>query len=240
MINNDTNTSIRLIAWMSFLSGREFMKTFGISHTRRERVNFNHRLWNARIKIALQSFWINSSIPSNRICFGFSQVRKISARIRCWTHRTTVGLLWPRKLNWLWWKRNTQSPSKCLGRSLATMKLCVHSSFHMVPTHQVRWSREWLLEDPTSDCRTLRYTVQSRKPILDCEKSSSPLTFSKLSRLQSSRFLCVGWNWVRGKQNFLQHQRWTGGKDDGSIYQFKQGERRKSWRGISKLSVGHG
>ena len=42
---------------------------------------------------ALQSFWTNSSFPSNWMCFGFSQMRKISARIKWSTHRTTVSLV---------------------------------------------------------------------------------------------------------------------------------------------------
>ena len=91
------------------------MKTFGISHTRWERVNFYHRLLRTERKTMLNSLVRNSSISSKRSCFGFSQLRKISARISCWTHRITIDLLCPQKMYYLGWKPNTQSTSLCFG-----------------------------------------------------------------------------------------------------------------------------
>ena len=47
------------------------MKTFSISHTRRERSNLYHRPWTTRGKIALQSFSTNTYIFPNRTYFAF-------------------------------------------------------------------------------------------------------------------------------------------------------------------------
>ena len=40
--------------------------------------------------------------PSNRLCFVFSQVIKISARIKYWTHRRIAGLLSPQIAQSAW------------------------------------------------------------------------------------------------------------------------------------------
>ena len=62
-------------------------------------------------------------------CFVFSQMRKFSARIRWWTHRTTVGFIYPHKMYRYQWKPNTQSRSRCLEWSLAI--LCFSISSHI-------------------------------------------------------------------------------------------------------------
>ena len=94
IIYNDPSKAIRSRArdmgGLSFLSGRECMKIFGISHTRLKRSNFYHKPWRIRRKTALQNILTNSSFPSNRTPFGFSQMRKNSARIRWWIHRTII------------------------------------------------------------------------------------------------------------------------------------------------------
>ena len=54
------------------------------------RANFYHRSWRTREKTLLQSFSTNSSIPSNQTSFGFSLMRKISVRIRWWTHKNQL------------------------------------------------------------------------------------------------------------------------------------------------------
>ena len=41
---------------------------------------------------------------------------------------------------------------------------------------------------------------------------------------------------MRDQQNPVPYQRWTEGKNNGSIYQFKQGERQKGSREILKMS----
>ena len=38
----------------------------------------------------------------------------------------------------------------------------------------------------------------------------------------------------------MQHQKWTEGKDNGNIYQFKQGDHQKCFQEIPKSSGGHG
>ena len=48
--------------------------------------------------------------------------------------------------------------------------------------------------------------------------------------------ICGG---VRVQQNYVQHQRWTEGKDNGNIYQFKPGDNWKGLQEILKLSEGH-
>ena len=47
------------------------------------------------------------------------QMRKFSAKIRWWTHRTTIALLYLHRKYWYWWKLNTQSTSWCMVWSLA-------------------------------------------------------------------------------------------------------------------------
>ena len=68
------------------------MKTFAMSYTRWERVNFYLKPWRIKEKTTLKSFTTNSSIPSDWMCFSFSHIRN-SARIIWWSQRTTAGLL---------------------------------------------------------------------------------------------------------------------------------------------------
>ena len=51
---------------------------------------------------------------------------------------------------------------------------------------------------------------------------------------------CVGCGWPRDQQNSVLHQRWTEDKDNGSILQFKEGDRRKSLQKTPKSSGGCG
>ena len=45
--------------------------------------------------------------------------------------------------------------------------------------------------------------------------------------LQSPWLFYEGHGWAREQQNSAQQQRWTEGKDNGSIYQFQLGDHRK-------------
>ena len=112
---------------LSFLSAKQYTKTFGISHTKWERTNFYNRPWRTRGKSIFQNFWTNSNVPSN-------QMRKLSVRIRWWPHRTTVGLLCHHKMYRYWCKQNTQSTSWCYASiHFLTWPLTQHRGLHQVP-----------------------------------------------------------------------------------------------------------
>ena len=143
------------------------MKTFGISHTRWERDNlFTGQKEEERRKTKMQSYWTNWSIFSNRVCFSFSQMGKLSARIRWFTHRSTLCWFWPHKIvmktnhsvhimvfldGHLWWWYYVSfhflswSKTEHEGR---------RSTSSVWTRHCCSGSREWLLEDPTSGNRT--------------------------------------------------------------------------------------
>ena len=75
--------------------------------------------------------------PPHWTYFTFSQTRKNSARIRWWTYRTTVGfVLFPQGIPIV--IKTQHSTSWYLGRSVATIKFCLHSSF----LHGLRLNKE--------------------------------------------------------------------------------------------------
>ena len=74
---------------------------------------------------------------------------------------------------------------------------------------------------------------------LGCVKISV-ITSLQSSGHHSPWLLYVGRGLVRNHEKPIQHQRWTEGKDNGSIYQFKQGNRRKVLQKIWKSSDGCG
>ena len=86
MIHNDPSKSITSIA-----SDRKGTKTFGISHIRRERASFYHRLWRTRGKAVLQSFGTNSTnilwFFTDEICFYQDQI--LNSQNNCWLTSST-------------------------------------------------------------------------------------------------------------------------------------------------------
>ena len=145
---------------------------------RKDQFFFYRRLWMTRGKTVLQSFRTNSSIPSHRICFVFSQIRKTSAITKWKTHTTTVSLLRPYKI-----VMKTKPPIHIMvfGLSRVMLTLCFHSSSQMVSDYidaSIRYmEREvlpgsiyWLMEDPTSDERTLHHATSARESSLGCQK----------------------------------------------------------------------
>ena len=106
------------------------MKTLSISNTRWERTNSYHRPWRIRGKTGLQSFKQTQAFPPTKYALFFLRwKKKISAWVRWWTHRTSIGLFCPHKMNWYWWKPNAQLTSWYLWWSLAMEYL--HSSSHI-------------------------------------------------------------------------------------------------------------
>ena len=91
--------------------------------------------------------------------------------------------------------------------------------------------------------RTL-YHATLAEPSLSCLKISSitppNIWPSNSSDLLSHQWLCVGSIWVRYWQNSLLDQKGSEGKNNSSIYQFKQGDGWKSLQEIPKLSGGCG
>lgn len=72
----------------SFLSGKYYLKTFAFYHSRWEKAIFcpGYQVQEER-NTTLRSVWTNSNISFKRAGFDNSQTRKISSRIRWWTHR---------------------------------------------------------------------------------------------------------------------------------------------------------
>ena len=93
---------------------------------------------------AQQNFWTSSSIPSKWSCFGFYQMRKVSAKTRWWTHKTTISLFYWYKMYQYWRKPNTQSTSWRLWWSLVIVMLYLHLSFYMAPDPQQKSSSNTL------------------------------------------------------------------------------------------------
>ena len=143
------------------------------------------------------------------------------------------------------WKPNTRFPSWCLGCSLAMVTLCLDSSSHTQHRglHQVPGggsadpgSRGWLLDDATSDTRTLCHAIQAEKLGLHGEKISVPPSHIWLpNSLHYNPLDCYvcGCDWMKEHQNYVQHQRRTEGKDNDSIHQLSErlvGDSEVMWR----------
>ena len=122
--------------WVSYQSGSAWRHLLFLIQDEKRPI-FYHRPWRIRRKTMLQNFWTNLSITSNWTCFGFSQIKKISVRIRRWSHRATIGLLWP----YVW-----QQDSVLRHTSRRTKKICDH----MIPSI-------WTLN--SRDCNPLDYYV---------------------------------------------------------------------------------
>ena len=149
---------------------------------------FYNRPWKSRGKTTLQSFWTNSRILSNRKCFGFSQMKRISAKNKWGTYRTTVDSFYPPQNipSYKWWKPSPQYISWCLEWSLAMMTLYHHSSSHMA-SHLIRsltssaWRRSCgpgsrgCLQDSAS------YHTSRSQCWLRIYVTSSPLKFLRLT-----------------------------------------------------------
>ena len=192
------------------------MKTFGISHRREIPVFFfYHRPWRKRRKATLQSFWTNASIPSNQTCFGFSQMRKFSARIRWWTNRTTISSFCPHKIYRYWPKPNIQFTSWCLRWSLTMVTLYFHSSSHTNSRWRPTWNawrrcccfwlRGWLLEDHTSGNRILHHVTQAELSI-GCEIISATIylpTSGCLHSLIAILLIIICETWLRERPTKL-------------------------------------
>ena len=106
------------------------------------------RIRNSDIR-KLQTFWKNSNIFSNRTCFCFSQIRKISTTIR-WTHRSTVGLLCSQKMYWQYLRRNIQSTSWCFGWTKAMVTLSIFSLKIGLELHKKLWVERTKLHCPAT------------------------------------------------------------------------------------------
>ena len=113
------------------------------------------------------------------------------------------------------------------------LTLFIHSSSHMTSD---------FIRKPTSSAVLHRdgpwlniYVWQH-----DSLQENPMLTVRKFLRSQKSRHLifqidyyyCVGHDWVRDPQNSVKQQKWTEGKYNSSIYQFKQEDR---WKGLQKI-----
>ena len=98
--------------------------------------------------------------------------------------------------------------------------------------------------DSTSDNKTLLHDTYAKEPSLGSQKISAttlPLTSAFSTPPVSNTFdYYVVYSWARNLQNTEQHQRWTEGKDNDSIYLFKQGEHQKDFEEIPKLSGCYG
>ena len=91
-------------------------------------------------------------------------------------------------------------------------------------------SGEWLWEDSAP------YHTSSRNEGI-IATISSQTSYRQTPRLKYFWILCVERGWVRDqKKNFVQYERLTEGKDNGNIYQFKMGNRRKVLQLIRKTS----
>ena len=134
-----------------------------------ERADFYHRpLW-TRGKMTLHCFSKNQSILSNQTTQGFSQIKKISIRTRCWT---TISLLRFHKMYQYWWKQNIQFTSWCLGWYYASIQLPTWPQTpHQVPggdSAALDWeSGCWKTRLATGLC-TMSYKQQN--PILAVRK----------------------------------------------------------------------
>ena len=91
MIDNDPSKSIRSIA-----KDMSVQVSYQASGALRHLVfliqDEKWPVFNSRGKVLSQRFWTSSIISSKWTCFVISQMWKISARIREWTHRKTVEL----------------------------------------------------------------------------------------------------------------------------------------------------
>ena len=85
MTDNDPSKTIRYIARDMRVS--EFLIRL-VVHEDIHYFSYKMRKGQFYDRVWRQSFSANSSIPSNRICFRFSQMRKFSTWIRWWTHST--------------------------------------------------------------------------------------------------------------------------------------------------------
>ena len=137
--------------------------------------------WKTRGKTALQSFRTNLKISSNRTYFDFSKPRKISAGIRWWTHRTTVGLN-----GWLDVPIGTKTkcPVHIMMFGLVTsdndimspfifpngLRLNMEAYIKYLEEVMLPGSRGWLLEDPMPGNRT--HATQAGETSHGCQKIS--------------------------------------------------------------------
>ena len=79
--------------------------------------------------------------------------------------------------------------------------------------------RRQLMEDLASGNKILRQATQSGQPLLGCEKifaNTSPLT-SGCTTPKIAISLIIVYE-ARDQQNSVEHQRWTEGKDNDSIF----------------------
>ena len=143
--------------------------------------------------------------------------------------------------NSYWWKPNTQSTSLCLEWSQAMVTLCLHLSPLMASDstqgtnikhleevvlpwiERVAAGRLYIWQHDSVPCYTSRRTWYWLS-----ENFSDHITpniwLCNSSDCNSPWLLCMGHSWTRDQQNSIQHQRWTDSKDNGNIYQFKQGD----------------
>ena len=85
------------------------------------------------------------------------------------------------------------------------------------------WLRGWLLDDPMAGNRIRHHATQTGEFSLDCQKISvtSSLTSGRLTPLIAISLVIMYGVWLDCQQNSVKQLKWTKGKDDGSIYQFK-------------------
>ena len=126
-----------------------------------------------------------------------------------------------------------QTPSSfqwCLGWSLPLVTLRLHSSSYVTLGSRRRLTSSAWIKRVTA----WRYYIWQQDSALN---HTSRITQSWLSEnfcnfitpnIYQPKFpvynpfdYCVGNRWIRDQKNSMQHQRWTGGNDNGNIYHFK-------------------
>ena len=191
-------------------------------------------------------FKLKNTFQSSMLCgFFFLNWEKNSSSIK-WSHRISGGLLYYQKCTdidenqtprphhgfcdvhkrwWLyasillptWLRLITDTSFKSREEVVLTWieRVTAERSFvgqqDSVPRHTNRWTQCWPREKNFA--------------------TTSPLTSGLLTPQIAIPLIRVGHCWVTDSHYSVQHKKWAESKDNGSIYQFKEGDHRKVyWR----------
>ena len=203
------------------------MKTFSISHTRWESINFYHKPWRRRETRTAKLFnQLKHPLRPNTPCFfsyekNFHLNQMVNSLNNRWFALSTqdIPILMKTKhqVHIMMFGVVTRDREVMLPFIFSHSQRTDMEAYIMCQEEVVLNLEGVLLEDPLSGNRTMHHDTKVREPSLGCQEISVTTSLKYIATLLSS-LLCVRRSWVKGQQNAMQHQRWTESKNNKNVF----------------------